>query len=133
MRLADFMSAWGRKPCLKSGGRSERIGARDLSGCNESPGTRSPVLISLFVSVAAIAADPPPLPNVIKPTGVVQTNTVCPPAVFVFTNLSGKVCLETSTNLVAWRRVLEWPSNEYMDITIQIDNPTNRAMYWRLR
>ena len=90
-------------------------------------------LAALLVATGLQGAEPPPLPNVIKPTSVVQTNEICPPAVFVFTNLSGKVCLETSTNLVAWRRVLEWPSNEYLDITIQIDTPTNRAMYWRLR
>lgn len=88
----------------------------------------------VLCATALYAAEPPapPLPNV-QSVIVVSTNlAICPPAQFCFTNLTGKTALETSTNLTNWDRVLSWPSNEFQDITIQIDKPTNKCVYWRL-
>jgi len=85
----------------------------------------------LLIVPALIAADlPPPLPPV-RTTGVIETNRVCPPCIFVFTNLTGKTGLQESTNNIHWRTIITWPSNEYDSCTIETD-PTNRCVYWRL-
>lgn len=90
------------------------------------------ISVPIGLVLIGVAAEPPPLPKVPTLFGVSDTNVVCPPAVFIFTNLTGKIGLETSTNMSNWTRILTWPTNEYRKLVLEVDQPTNKAFYWRL-